>query len=254
VAGAFARDPKTVRLCKLYRGTLGLGVSDSAGGVDAIGGLARRSQPGAETAFRDGYLRHDDLRKPLTSKLRARCLKCGLETAFASDEGWWPRTAPSKRPQRGCTWRPRRSATGADRGRAVGHPHPTRCPNRHSLGSVEVLVGYRTFADTCQLNTSLRHLHLIDPMTVVTLLHPGAMGAAVGRQAVRGGSTVRRVAANRTTYVRRQGIYAEQIEVLAFTMLLPSAGSEAATRPTATARLVRCGRGRARGQACPALG
>jgi hypothetical protein len=131
---------------------------------------------------------------------------------------------------------------------------PTRCPNRHSLGSVEVLVGYRTFADTCQLNTSLRHLHLIDPMTVVTLLHPGAMGAAVGRQAVRGGSTVRRVAANRTTYVRRQGIYAEQIEVLAFTMLLPSAGSEAATRPTATARLVRCGRGRARGQACPALG
>lgn len=35
-------------------------------------------EPGAETAFRDGYLRHNDLRKPLTSKLRARCLKCGL--------------------------------------------------------------------------------------------------------------------------------------------------------------------------------
>ena len=29
---------------------------------DAIGGLARRGEIGAETAFRDGYLRHDDLR------------------------------------------------------------------------------------------------------------------------------------------------------------------------------------------------
>ncbi|MCW2650531.1 MAG: hypothetical protein JWR32_1507 [Mycobacterium sp.] len=29
----------------------------------------RPVKPGAETAFRDGYLRHDDLREPLTSRL-----------------------------------------------------------------------------------------------------------------------------------------------------------------------------------------
>jgi len=41
-------------------------------------------------------------------------------------------------------------------------------------------------------------------MTVVTLLHPGAMGAAVGRQALHGGSTVRWVATNRSDETRRR--------------------------------------------------
>ncbi|MBS4730364.1 NAD(P)-dependent oxidoreductase [Mycobacterium sp. SM1] len=41
-------------------------------------------------------------------------------------------------------------------------------------------------------------------MTVVTLLHPGAMGAAVGRQAVSGGATVRWVAAGRSAATRRR--------------------------------------------------
>ena len=59
----FLADPKTVRLCKLYRATLGPGVSRTPmAAYDAIGGLARRGEPGAEPAFRDGYLRHDDLR------------------------------------------------------------------------------------------------------------------------------------------------------------------------------------------------
>ena len=41
-------------------------------------------------------------------------------------------------------------------------------------------------------------------MTVVALLHPGAMGAAVGRQAVRGGATVRWVSAGRSEQTRRR--------------------------------------------------
>ena len=42
---------------------------------DAIGGLARRGNPAPRQLSGDGYLRHDDLQKPLTSKLRARYLK-----------------------------------------------------------------------------------------------------------------------------------------------------------------------------------
>lgn len=41
-------------------------------------------------------------------------------------------------------------------------------------------------------------------MTVVTLLHPGAMGAAVGRQAVSGGATVRWFAAGRSAATRKR--------------------------------------------------
>jgi prephenate dehydrogenase len=39
-------------------------------------------------------------------------------------------------------------------------------------------------------------------MTVVTLLHPGAMGSAVGRQAALAGATVRWVGANRSAATR----------------------------------------------------
>ena len=41
-------------------------------------------------------------------------------------------------------------------------------------------------------------------MTIVTLLHPGMMGAAVGRQAVRAGATVRWVAAARSAATRKR--------------------------------------------------
>lgn len=41
-------------------------------------------------------------------------------------------------------------------------------------------------------------------MTVVTVLHPGAMGAAVGRQAVAGGATVRWVSGNRSDATRKR--------------------------------------------------
>ena len=37
-------------------------------------------KPGVEIAFRDGDLRHDDLREPLTSQLKIRCLKGYFET------------------------------------------------------------------------------------------------------------------------------------------------------------------------------
>jgi len=45
-------------------------------------------------------------------------------------------------------------------------------------------------------------------MTVVTLLHPGAMGAAVGRQAVQAGATVRWVAAGRGAATRKRAVEA----------------------------------------------
>jgi 3-hydroxyisobutyrate dehydrogenase-like beta-hydroxyacid dehydrogenase len=41
-------------------------------------------------------------------------------------------------------------------------------------------------------------------MAVVTLLHPGAMGAAVGRQTVHGGANVRWVAAGRGAATRKR--------------------------------------------------
>jgi hypothetical protein len=43
---------------------------------------------------------------------------------------------------------------------------------------------------------------MLEPMTIVTLLHPGAMGAAVGRQAASGGAAVRWVAAGRSAATR----------------------------------------------------
>jgi hypothetical protein len=61
---------KPVRLCKLCRGELEPRASRTPpAAYDAIGGLARVVEPGVETAFRDGYLRLGDLRKPLSSKL-----------------------------------------------------------------------------------------------------------------------------------------------------------------------------------------
>ncbi len=41
-------------------------------------------------------------------------------------------------------------------------------------------------------------------MTIVTLLHPGTMGAAIGRQAMCGGATVRWAAAGRSTATRKR--------------------------------------------------
>ncbi|EWM17911.1 NAD(P)-dependent oxidoreductase [Kutzneria sp. 744] len=49
-------------------------------------------------------------------------------------------------------------------------------------------------------------------MTVVTLLHPGAMGAAVGRQAVSAGATVLWVGAGRSDATRRRAVDAGLIE------------------------------------------
>ena len=55
----------------------------------------------------------------------------------------------------------------------------------------------------CRTVCSL-HGTTIKLMTIVTLLHPGAMGAAVGRQAVSGGATVRWVAAGRSAATRKR--------------------------------------------------
>jgi 3-hydroxyisobutyrate dehydrogenase-like beta-hydroxyacid dehydrogenase len=49
-------------------------------------------------------------------------------------------------------------------------------------------------------------------MTVVTLLHPGAMGAAVGRQAVSAGATVLWVGAGRSAATRRRAADAGLVE------------------------------------------
>jgi 3-hydroxyisobutyrate dehydrogenase-like beta-hydroxyacid dehydrogenase len=49
-------------------------------------------------------------------------------------------------------------------------------------------------------------------MTVVTLLHPGAMGAAVGRQAVSAGATVLWVGAGRSDATRRRAAEAGLVE------------------------------------------
>lgn len=49
-------------------------------------------------------------------------------------------------------------------------------------------------------------------MTVVTVLHPGAMGAAVGRQAVVGGGTVRWVGAARSEATRKRAAAAGLVE------------------------------------------
>lgn len=49
-------------------------------------------------------------------------------------------------------------------------------------------------------------------MTVVTVLHPGAMGAAVGRQAVAGGATVRWVSTGRSNATRNRAAAADLVE------------------------------------------
>ncbi|MDI3313842.1 MAG: DUF1932 domain-containing protein [Mycobacterium sp.] len=60
-------------------------------------------------------------------------------------------------------------------------------------------------------------------MTILTLLHPGAMGAAVGRQAVSGGATVRWVAAGRSAATRRRAAEAGLEEHAGLTAALDGA-------------------------------
>jgi hypothetical protein len=52
----------------------------------------------------------------------------------------------------------------------------------------------------------------IGEVTVVTLLHPGSMGAAVGAQAIQNGATVRWVAASRSAATRKRATEAGLIE------------------------------------------
>ncbi len=72
-------------------------------------------------------------------------------------------------------------------------------------------------------------------MTVVTLLHPGAMGAAVGRQAVAGGATVRWVGAGRSVATRNRAAAAGFEECGTLAAALDGAGIVLSICPPASA-------------------
>lgn len=77
-------------------------------------------------------------------------------------------------------------------------------------------------------------------MTTVTLLHPGAMGAAVGRQAVSGGATVRWVATDRSIATRARATDAGLEEHTELTSALNGTDIVLSICPPANAEDVAC--------------